>query len=352
MPRLILCIILLAISGLAAAQYLSEEEYWRRVYGFDMTELNDFKADVRQRADRVNALEAQLKRCGNCADRARLAGELERQDAELRRMLSPMCSAMMSFSGIGFGVPNGVEQISEMTGIAPLCREVGKRVREQAQSETQAIERAEWEAKARSGRPEDIFMLGSYYAKSEQRIDLACPYFLLAARKGYKPAVNWLNRCDVSNPKESFALTKACAEKGDMTCMYNYGWYFASIRNPSSPSPVAADDEEALRWFDRAAELGMKAAKVDAARLRQKMSGAEAPPEPAPAPAALPSPPARPAPSPALVTKPRRTGQDAACERLLERLERDRQRAATRPQDVGVQRALANLEQRYSAGCH
>ena len=214
---------------------------------------------------------------------------------------------------------------------------------------TQAIERAEWEAKARSGRPEDIFMLGSYYAKSEQRIDLACPYFLLAARKGYKPAVNWLNRCDVSNPKESFALTKACAEKGDMTCMYNYGWYFASIRNPSSPSPVAADDEEALRWFDRAAELGMKAAKVDAARLRQKMSGAEAPPEPAPAPAAQPSPPARPAP--VYVAKPRRTGQEAACARLVERLERDRQRAATRPQDVGVQRALANLEQRYSAGC-
>lgn len=91
----------------------------------------------------------------------------------------------------------------------------------------------------------------------------------------------------------------------------------------------------------------MRVAKVDVARLRQKMSGAEAAPEPAPAPAARPSPPARPAP--VFVAKPRRTGQEAACERLVERLERDRQRAATRPQDVGVQRALANLEQRYSA---
>ncbi|WP_347250709.1 hypothetical protein [Zoogloea sp.] len=349
MPRLILCIILLVVSGLAAAQYLSEEEYWRRVYGFDMTELNDFKADVRQRADRVNALEAQLKRCGNCADRARLAGELERQDAELRRMLSPMCSAMMSFSGIGFGASNGVEQISEMTGIAPLCREVGKRVREQAQRETQAIERAEWEAKARSGRPEDILMLGLYYALTEQRIDLACPYFLQASRKGHTPAVKWLSRCDFAQTRESFELTKACAEKGEMECMHIYGWYFTSLRPPSSPSPVAVDDDEALRWLDRAAEKGMRVAKLDAARLRQKMSGAEAPPEPAPAPAAQPSPPARPAP--VYVAKPRRTGQEAACERLLERLERDRQRAATRPQDVGVQRALANLEQRYSAGC-
>jgi hypothetical protein len=351
MLRLIFFLTLLLFPGLAVAQYISEEEYWRRVYGFDLTELHDFKGEVRQRIDRVNALEAQLKRCGNCADRARLAGELERQDAELRRMLSPMCTAMMAFSGIGFDVPNGVEQISEMTGVAPLCREVGKRVREQARSETQAVERAEWEAKARSGRPEDIFRLGSYYAKSEQRIDLACPYFLLAARKGYTPAVNWLNRCSPTNPKESFALTKACAEKGDMTCMYNYGWYFTSLRPPDSPSPVATDDEEALRWFDRAAELGMKAAKVDAARLRQKMSGAEAPPEPAPA--ALPSPPGagRPMPSPPLVAKPRRSAQEAACERLVERLERDRLRAATRPQDVGVQRALANLELRYSADC-
>lgn len=36
------------------------------------------------------------------------------------------------------------------------------------------------------------------------------------------------------------------------------------------------------------------------------------------------------------ITNPRRTTQEAACERLVERLERDRQRAATRPQDVGM----------------
>jgi len=56
------------------------------------------------------------------------------------------------------------------------------------------------------------------------------------------------------------------------------------------------------------------------------------------------------------ITNPRRTAQEAACERLVERLverldPRDRRRPATRPQDVGGQRALANLEQRYRADC-
>ncbi len=56
MIRTSLCALLLAFSGLAAAQFLSEEEYWRRVFGFDLTELDDFKAQVREEADRVNAL--------------------------------------------------------------------------------------------------------------------------------------------------------------------------------------------------------------------------------------------------------------------------------------------------------
>lgn len=352
MIRTSLCALLLAFSGLAAAQFLSEEEYWRRVFGFDLTELDDFKAQVREEADRLNALEARLQRCGSCSERESLAAELERRDADLRHLLAPMCSAMMAFSGIGFGVPNGVEEISELTGVARLCREVGRRIYHQAKSETEAELRAQWQAKARSGRPEDIFALASYYAKFEDRIDLACPYFLLAARKGHAPAVSWLGRCGTADAGESFELTRTCAEKGDANCMYTYGLYFASSRNPATPSPVAVDDNEALRWWDRAAEKGLKVAETDAARLRQRMrDGTRAGTDSAPPPSQPPSRADGTAPSNPPEARPRRSGRQAACDRRAERLERERKRAATRPQDKGVQRALGNLEEKFRADC-
>jgi hypothetical protein len=185
--RSALAVLVLALAQSASAQ-MSEQEFWRRVLGFDLSALDDFKSNVQAQAAQIDALRRDLQRCGNCSDRARLNNEVERRDVELRRTLGPMCVSIQAFSGIGFDMPNGVEALTNITGVGPLCRQIGARLYREAKEQTEARYRADYEAKARSGRPEDIFMLGNYYAKLEDRVALACPYWLLAARKGHAQA--------------------------------------------------------------------------------------------------------------------------------------------------------------------
>ena len=118
MVRTSLCALLLAFSGLAGAQRLLEGEYWRRVFGFDLTDLDDFKARVRKEADRVLA-------CWTLAVAA-VTGHAAEGDADAGRRKTVTCNGCHAQANMK-AVPNLGGQSTQYFIAAMRAYQEGKR---------------------------------------------------------------------------------------------------------------------------------------------------------------------------------------------------------------------------------
>ncbi len=278
----------------AQVDYVKRSELWGYTMGQEaakgMQHHQDFKGHMSQRdADyrKLDDLKQRLAKCGNCAEKNKLAADaaaLEKRLTNFDRQLCAGFAAQSSNPAAG--------AMSKLLGVAPICDKLEAQSSKASAEAKAKSDKQDFDNKVKAGDNSAYFMMGQNQMNRrelpiEERQRLACPYWFQGARQGDVVSTTSLSSLCLSNlasekdRKEGFDLVKRCADGGEARCIHSLGWHYASKRNKNSAPIVSTNDDEALRLWDMAAAKGDANSAKDARalRVRLQMSGSSSEPK-------------------------------------------------------------------------
>lgn len=228
----------------------------------------------------LDALRAQQISCGNCADRDRLATEVNERQAALLREDRILCGAINS---LGFG-DAAVDAAMKLTGHARLCEAFSKEAGIAEAERKNRENKEEFARRVKAGDLDAYIWMGRRTMVADRslpiadRINLACPYFYAGSRKGIAAAtVMFAEECLFAtlaevDMQDAFDELRACSTREKGMCTSTLASYYETTRRSDAPWPVKADDREALRLYEELVrhyeKTGAAAQRIEATRQR------------------------------------------------------------------------------------
>lgn len=301
MWRTILACVLLVAAATANAQqvdYVKRSDLWAYSMGKEAGKLggqavgfNDYLRGLEQQQRKLEELKQRLAQCGSCADRGRLAAEVNQLEDKLDKEEGALCGSFMAAQE---DFNPAVGAMNKLFGVSSMCARLNEERTKAMAHGIYKMEKQRLAARLKAGDVTAYQELGMItkttfgHLPENEQLSLACPYWFKGAEMGDRISMSQLvSQClgasaSDGERQEAFDMIKRCADRGTPYCISSLAYFYASPRQANVPASVVTNDKEALRLWDLAAAKDSAYGQREAAALRVKLGLATAtPPEPA-----------------------------------------------------------------------
>lgn len=207
----------------------------------------------------LEALRAEQAKCGNCAQRDKLASDIKELQMALLREDRIFCGTI---NAMGFGDP-GLDAAMKLTGHDKVCQAFNKEAQIVEAAAKDKRNKEEFASRVKAGDMSAYSAMGrktmtTYsHVPIEEQMNLACPYYALGMLRGddmstvlFSQECALFSMAEVDR-KDAFDRLRACADKGKHLCASSLAEYYESTRRSDMKWPVKADDHAALQLYEQ-----------------------------------------------------------------------------------------------------
>lgn len=275
MKKLWMCLLLLYFCAANAQDvvYLKRSEVLPFMMGQQVGTLTGQVLDARQYTAqrqaaylKLEALRQELAKCGNCAQRDRLAAQVKDLREANFREDGKLCGTFDALSDFN----PAVGAMKKLMGYSEVCERYEREAAIGIENAKHARNRADFASRLKAGDMTAYASMGRRVMTTfsnlplEQRLDMACPYWAEGSRKGDRLSTAFFgdeclgrpatanagnNTNATSSDREGYERLKACAAS-DHLCAASLAVYYETTRRKDRTWPVEANDREALRLWE------------------------------------------------------------------------------------------------------